>query len=120
VLAALNPAHAVGIFVAAPGAGFVALGAVALAITGGEALYADMGHFGRFPIRLAWFMRIVVRSEVGEGGYLTDHHCLHVIRQCVDARGHNDPPARHRCAEAIIELPDFLGAHAALPRICRS
>jgi len=55
VLAALNPAHAVGIFVAAPGAGFVALGAVALAITGGEALYADMGHFGRFPIRLAWF-----------------------------------------------------------------
>lgn len=40
---------------AAPGAGFVVLGAVALAITGGEAVYADMGHFGRFPIRLAWF-----------------------------------------------------------------
>jgi KUP system potassium uptake protein len=51
VLAALNPAHAVGIFVAAPAAGFVVLGAVALAITGGEALYADMGHFGRLPIR---------------------------------------------------------------------
>src|SRR5712672_3501 len=55
VLAALNPVHAVGIFVAAPAAGFVVLGAVALAITGGEALYADMGHFGRFPIKLAWF-----------------------------------------------------------------
>src|SRR4029077_11835143 len=55
VLAALNPAHAVCILVAAPAAGFVVLGAVALAITGGEALYADMGHFGRFPIRLAWF-----------------------------------------------------------------
>jgi KUP system potassium uptake protein len=55
VLAAINPAHAVGIFLAAPAAGFVVLGAVALAITGGEALYADMGHFGRFPIRLAWF-----------------------------------------------------------------
>jgi KUP system potassium uptake protein len=54
VLAALNPAHAVGISVAAPAAGFIVLGAVALAITGGEALYADMGHFGRFPIRLAW------------------------------------------------------------------
>jgi KUP system potassium uptake protein len=49
VLAAINPAHAVGIFLAAPAAGFVVLGAVA--ITGGEALYADMGHFGRFPIR---------------------------------------------------------------------
>jgi KUP system potassium uptake protein len=55
VLAALNPAHAVCIIVAAPLAGFLALGAVALAITGGEALYADMGHFGRFPIKLAWF-----------------------------------------------------------------
>jgi K+ potassium transporter len=55
VLAALNPAHAVRIFGAVPGAGFVVLGAVALAVTGGEALYADMGHFGRFSIKLAWF-----------------------------------------------------------------
>src|SRR5438105_1129574 len=52
VLAALNPAHAIGIFVTAPAAGFVVLGAVALAITGGEALYANMGHFDRFPIKL--------------------------------------------------------------------
>ena len=46
VLEAMNPAHAARIFLATPGAGFVVLGAVALAITGGEALYADMGHFG--------------------------------------------------------------------------
>ena len=70
VLAALNPAHAAGIFVAAPGAGFVVLGAVALAITGGEALYADMGHFGRFPIRLAWFAVVLpalVLNYFGQG-----------------------------------------------------
>lgn len=55
VLLALNPAHAVRVFVASPLRGFIVLGAVSLAITGGEALYADMGHFGRLPIRLAWF-----------------------------------------------------------------
>ena len=55
VLAALNPSYAVGFAVAYPGLAFIALGAVFLALTGGEALYADMGHFGRRPIRLAWF-----------------------------------------------------------------
>src|SRR6516162_7591812 len=73
VLAALNPAHAVGIFVAAPMAGFLVLGAVALAITGGEALYADMGHFGRFPIKLAWFAVVLpalVLNYFGQGALL--------------------------------------------------
>src|SRR5712672_4477049 len=73
VLAALNPVHAVGIFVAAPAAGFVVLGAVALAITGGEALYADMGHFGRFPIRLAWFAVVLpalVLNYFGQGALI--------------------------------------------------
>jgi KUP system potassium uptake protein len=73
VLAALNPAHAVRIFVAAPAAGFVVLGAVALAITGGEALYADMGHFGRFPIRLAWFAVVLpalVLNYFGQGALI--------------------------------------------------
>src|SRR5271169_4651174 len=73
VLAALNPVHAAGIFVAAPGAGFVVLGAVALAITGGEALYADMGHFGRFPIRLAWFALVLpalVLNYFGQGALI--------------------------------------------------
>jgi len=73
VLAALNPVHAVGILVAAPAAGFVVLGAVALAITGGEALYADMGHFGRFPIRLAWFALVLpalVLNYFGQGALI--------------------------------------------------
>ena len=73
VLAALNPAHAAGIFVAAPVAGFVVLGAVALAITGGEALYADMGHFGRFPIKLAWFAVVLpalVLNYFGQGALI--------------------------------------------------
>ena len=55
VLAALNPWHAVTFFAAHPLRSFVVLGAVVLVITGGEALYADMGHFGRKPIRYAWF-----------------------------------------------------------------
>ena len=55
ILKALNPFYAEQFFVHQPWIAFVALGAVVLAVTGAEALYADMGHFGRFPIRLAWF-----------------------------------------------------------------
>jgi len=55
VLRAVNPWYAVEFFLADRLAGFLVLGAVVLVITGGEALYADMGHFGRRPIRLAWF-----------------------------------------------------------------
>ena len=55
VLAALDPRHALGFAVHSPGLTFLVLGAVFLAITGAEALYADMGHFGPAPIRLAWF-----------------------------------------------------------------
>ena len=55
ILKALNPIYAVHFFSSQPWIAFVALGAVVLAVTGAEALYADMGHFGRFPIRLAWF-----------------------------------------------------------------
>jgi KUP system potassium uptake protein len=55
VLGALNPLDALG-FLSRHGLGsFAVLGGVFLAITGGEALYADMGHFGRFPIRLSWY-----------------------------------------------------------------
>ena len=54
VLTALSPSHALDFFTAHPAVSFVVLGAVALAITGGEALYADMGHFGRFaPVHAA-------------------------------------------------------------------
>jgi KUP system potassium uptake protein len=55
IFKALNPFYAVDFFAHQPKIAFVALGAVVLAVTGAEALYADMGHFGRFPIRLAWF-----------------------------------------------------------------
>jgi KUP system potassium uptake protein len=55
VLAAIDPRHALAFAANAPGLTFIVLGAVFLALTGGEALYADMGHFGRLPIRVAWF-----------------------------------------------------------------
>jgi KUP system potassium uptake protein len=54
VIGALSPHHAVLMFLADPLRGFLALGAAVLAVTGAEALYADMGHFGRPPIRLSW------------------------------------------------------------------
>ena len=55
VLAALDPRHAAGFLAAHGGTGFAVLGAVFLAVTGAEALYADLGHFGRRPIQMAWF-----------------------------------------------------------------
>jgi len=55
VLAAVNPAHGVDFFLRNGWHGVLVLGAVFLVVTGGEALYADMGHFGRRPIRFTWF-----------------------------------------------------------------
>ena len=55
VLMALDPRHAMSFIWQFPGLSFLILGAVFLALTGGEALYADMGHFGKLPIRIAWF-----------------------------------------------------------------
>jgi KUP system potassium uptake protein len=55
VLRALSPSYAVAFFVQHFGIAFIAMGSVVLAVTGAEALYADMGHFGREPIRRAWF-----------------------------------------------------------------
>ena len=54
VLAALNPQYAIGVFLGGGWTPFFVFGAVFLALTGGEALYADMGHVGRLPIRIAW------------------------------------------------------------------
>jgi len=59
VIVALNPIHCVRFFVDNTGTGFLALGAVFLVVTGGEALYADMGHFGHRPIRLVWFVVVL-------------------------------------------------------------
>ncbi len=55
VMYAINPVHAVGFLLTHGVMGLVILGAVFLAVTGGEALYADLGHFGRKPIQAAWF-----------------------------------------------------------------
>jgi KUP system potassium uptake protein len=73
VLAALNPAHAIGFIADEPLVAFIALGAVVLTVTGGEALYADLGHFGRLPIRLAWYglvMPALVINYFGQGALL--------------------------------------------------
>ncbi|MCS0584719.1 potassium transporter Kup [Massilia pinisoli] len=73
ILVALNPWHALRFFIDNRGTGFLALGAIVLAFTGAEALYADMGHFGRAPIRLAWFavaFPSLALNYLGQGGLL--------------------------------------------------
>jgi KUP system potassium uptake protein len=73
VLQALNPLYAVNFFVHYKTISFFALGAVVLAITGVEALYADMGHFGKLPIRIAWFIVVLpslVLNYFGQGALL--------------------------------------------------
>jgi KUP system potassium uptake protein len=70
VLAALNPAYAAGFFLQNSWLGFFILGAVFLCITGAEGMYVDMGHFGRRPIRVAWFglvMPALVLNYFGQG-----------------------------------------------------
>ncbi|MFO1330352.1 MAG: potassium transporter Kup [Rubrivivax sp.] len=76
VLVALSPHHALGFVVRQPGVAFVALGAVVLCVTGAEALYADLGHFGKRPIRLAWFGLVwpaLVLNYFGQGAMLLAH-----------------------------------------------
>jgi KUP system potassium uptake protein len=74
ILAALNPLYAIDLVLhASPLVAFAVLGATFLAVTGGEALYADMGHFGRFPIRLAWFAVVLpalALNYFGQGALL--------------------------------------------------
>lgn len=73
VLAALNPVYALGFLARHPAESFLALGAIVLAVTGGEALYTDMGHFGKLPIRAAWFglvLPALVLNYYGQGALL--------------------------------------------------
>ncbi len=73
ILWALSPHYAVGFMWHNPGTTFIILGAVVLCVTGGEALYADMGHFGKKPIRLAWFsvvMPALTLNYFGQGALL--------------------------------------------------
>jgi len=73
VLASVNPAHGFSFFLRNGTLGFLVLGSVFLVVTGGEALYADMGHFGRRPIRLAWFWLVLpalLLNYFGQGALL--------------------------------------------------
>ena len=73
VLVALDPRYAIGFFTQHKLVAFLMLGAVVLCVTGGEALYADMGHFGKLPIRIAWFgfvMPALVINYFGQGAML--------------------------------------------------
>jgi KUP system potassium uptake protein len=76
ILAALNPLHALHFVTAHGVASFLVLGSVLLAITGAEALYADMGHFGKRAIRIAWFGLVapaLVLNYFGQGALLIDN-----------------------------------------------
>jgi KUP system potassium uptake protein len=73
VLAAVNPWYALQLFAAHPGLALVILGAVFLVVTGAEALYADMGHFGRKPVQLAWLVLVwpaLLINYFGQGALL--------------------------------------------------
>jgi KUP system potassium uptake protein len=76
ILWALNPLYAFRFVWENPGTTFILLGAVVLCVTGAEALYADLGHFGKKPIRLAWFsvvMPCLTLNYFGQGAYLLEH-----------------------------------------------
>lgn len=73
ILWALSPHHALMFLFANPAISFIVLGAVVLCVTGAEALYADLGHFGKRPIRLAWFgvaMPALTLNYFGQGALL--------------------------------------------------
>ena len=76
VLWALSPRYALVFLLGNPSVAFIALGSVVLCVTGAEALYADMGHFGKRPIRIAWFglaMPALVLNYFGQGAMLLQH-----------------------------------------------
>jgi KUP system potassium uptake protein len=76
VLLAVNPMYGVHFFFNHGVKAFISLGGVVLALTGAEALYADMGHFGKRPIRLAWFSFVLpalLLNYFGQGALLLDH-----------------------------------------------
>ena len=73
VLVALSPTYAINFIISDPVKSFILLGSVFLAVTGVEALYADMGHFGKRPIRLAWFIAVfpaLILNYFGQGALL--------------------------------------------------
>jgi KUP system potassium uptake protein len=76
ILTALNPVSAAHFLELEPGRAFAVFGLIFLALTGAEALYADMGHFGPRPIRLAWFAMVfpaLILNYLGQGGWVLSH-----------------------------------------------
>lgn len=73
ILKALSPFYALKFIWDNPGTSFILLGAIVLCVTGAEALYADLGHFGKAPIRIAWFtvvMPALILNYFGQGALL--------------------------------------------------
>ena len=68
ILHAFNPLESIGFFIEHPGLSMIILSAVFLSVTGAEALYADMGHFGRQPIRMAWLVMAFAAVEAMRRG----------------------------------------------------
>jgi KUP system potassium uptake protein len=88
VLLALNPLEGVGLLLHRPQVALAVIGAVFLALTGAEALYADMGHFGRTPVRVSWYLLVgpaLVLNYFGQGALLlelgrsVDHPLYHLV-----------------------------------------
>jgi KUP system potassium uptake protein len=84
VLYACNPVYGVGLLLHRPMYALAIIGAVFLSVTGGEALYADMGHFGRIPVRIAWFTIVwpaLIVNYFGQGALLlqTGHAIVHPL-----------------------------------------
>ena len=80
ILKALSPTYALGFFFGHFSIAFFALAAVVLAVTGAEALYADMGHFGRAPITRAWLLLVFpacILSYLGQGALILDDPAQH-------------------------------------------
>ena len=76
VLVAINPSYGVQLLSTHSVTAFAILGGVFLSLTGGEALYADMGHFGKTPVRIAWFALVwpsLLLNYFGQGALLLDH-----------------------------------------------
>ena len=121
MLGAVNPRHAVALLRDNGWHGFVVLGAVFLAVTGGEALYADMGHFGKRPIRLAWFALVLpalLLNYFGQGALLLlDPRAASTTRSsCWRRRGRCSRWSRLATAAAIIASQALISGAFSLTR----
>ncbi len=112
VLAAINPLHAFRFFARNHLQGFLVLGAVFLCVTGGEALYADMGHFGARPIRLAWFVLVfpcLLLNYFGQGALL-----LHDPKAAEHPFFHMAPPWARLPLVVLATLATIIASQAVI------